>query len=243
MNKIGLITGASGGIGQAITQALLDKLDAIVLIDINQNKLKVLRKSLGNSIPMLSMVCDVSDAKEINNALATIKDKIGIPNILINNAGFGGPFNRINEISDHNWSKIIHTNLSSIFYLSRGLLPHMKTQGFGRIVNIASMQGLFGGIGSAAYIASKHGVVGLTKAIAAEWGEQGIHCNAICPGYVDTPMGPKAVNNSKIIQKIPLKRLAKASEVGSLVAFLISNEATYINGSIIQFDGGMMSYY
>ena len=119
----------------------------------------------------------------------------------------------------------------------------MKTAGYGRIVNIASMQGLFGGIGSSAYIAAKHGVVGLTKAIAAEWGEYGINCNAICPGYVDTPMGPTELNQSTIIQKIPLKRLATAEEVANLVSFLVSEEATYINGSIIQFDGGMMSYY
>lgn len=243
MNKIGLVTGASGGIGQAITQALLKNIDALALIDINKRQLEQFHQSLGNEIPILPLIADVGNVKEMKVALVNIKDTIGSPNILINSAGFGGPFDKINHISNQNWCKIINTNLSSVFYLSRDILPHMKTQGFGRIVNIASMQGLFGGIGSAAYIAAKHGVLGLTKAIAAEWGEYGIRCNAICPGYVDTPMGPKKETKINIIQKIPIKRLARADEVAHLVSFLISDEANYMNGSIIQFDGGMMSYY
>lgn len=140
MKKIGLVTGAAGGISKAISQVLIKKLDAIALIDINENELYSFTQSFSSiSIPLLSEVCDISDPQSVQYSLTIIKEKIGAPNIFIN---------------------------AGVFYFSRELLPHMKKQSFGRIINIASMQSLFGGIGSSAYISAKHGVVGLTKAIA-----------------------------------------------------------------------------
>ena len=134
----------------------------------------------------------------------------------------------MDEVSDDEWYSIMNTNLKSVFNLSRFLLPEMKKIQFGRIVNIASIQGYLGASLSSTYVASKHGIIGYTRAIAAEWGAYGVTCNAICPGYVNTPMGAqdsKQENHRlKIIDKIPLHRIAEPDEIAHCVNYLISKE-------------------
>ena len=204
MKKIALITGAAGGIGQSITHKLAETLDGLILVDIDVSRLKNLYHTLDHQLPKLYLECDLANEKNIQHAIANIQEHFEIPNILINNAGYGGPFVKLDKLTSKDWQRILNINLTSIFYLSKFLLPHMQQQGFGRIINIASMQGLFGGIGSCAYVAAKHGVIGLSKTIAAEWGEFGINCNAICPGYVDSPMGPERKTRPKLLKKFHL---------------------------------------
>lgn len=244
-NIIALVTGAAGGIGGEIVNELSSAVDGLILMDLNQEKLiktaAVLSKNV--DIPIAAFCCDVGNSVSVSEALNDSYNQIGIPNILINNAGIGGPFHRIDEVSDEEWYQIINTNLKSIFNLSKHLLPLMKNANFGRIVNIASIQGYLGAALSSTYVASKHGVIGYTRAVASEWGQYGITCNAICPGYVDTRMG---VQNSKvedhyqkIIEKTPLGRLAHPKEIASLVKYLTQDEASFINGSIFTIDGGL----
>jgi len=243
--KIAIITGAAGGIGSAIADKLIEDVDILILMDINRDKLSQLMKKLNSSAAtqIIGTLCDISDSKSVNKELEKIVSEIGLPNILINNAGIGGPFHRLDEVSDEEWYQIINTNLKGVFNLSRYLLPHMKQQGYGRVINIASVQGYLGAALSSTYVASKHGVIGYTRAIAAEWGAYGITCNAVCPGYVDTIMGiqEEAISGHKqsVISKTPLARLAQPSEIGSLVKRLIHDELFFINGSVITIDGGL----
>jgi 3-oxoacyl-[acyl-carrier protein] reductase len=150
MKKIALITGAAGGIGQAITLKLAETLDGLILLDIDALGLKTLCQTLDHKLPKLYLECDLAKKKDIQRAISSIQQHFELPNILINNAGYGGTFVKVDKLTYKEWQRILNVNLTSIFYLSKFLLPHMQQQGFGRIVNIASMQGLFGGIGSSA---------------------------------------------------------------------------------------------
>lgn len=242
--KIGLVTGAAGAIGSSIVEAILAQLDGLILVDINEISLQSFYQKIKNTKKKLAaIVCDVGSSESVNAMFLQAKSEVGIPNILINNAGIGGPFHRVDEVSDDEWYSIINTNLKSVFNLSRSLLPEMKKNQFGRIVNIASIQGYLGASLSSTYVASKHGVIGYTRAIAAEWGTYGITCNAICPGYVNTPMGAQDAKQEnhrlKIIDKIPLNRIAEPDEIAHCVNYLISKEAGYISGSVITIDGGL----
>lgn len=243
--RIGLVTGAAGSIGSAVSEKLLSDVNALILVDIDQAKLDLLQNSIAKktSIPTLSYFCDVGDSGSVESMLKKAQDEIGTPNVLINNAGIGGPFHRINEVSDEEWHKIINTNLKSIFNLSKFLLPLMKQKNYGRIINIASVQGYLGASLSSSYVASKHGVIGYTRAIAAEWGQYGITCNAVCPGYVDTSMGVQdnkiEAHYKKIVAKTPLGRIAKPIEIANIIAYLVKDESSFINGSILTIDGGL----
>jgi 3-oxoacyl-[acyl-carrier protein] reductase len=244
MKKIGIVTGACGGIGSAIAKQILNQVDSLVLIDIDKEKLRLQQWQLNelNSKHVTSYYCDVSKFKSVEIIIQKIIHEIGSPNILINNAGIGGPFQKINEVSNKDWLKVINTNLKSIFNFCKILLPHMQQRSYGRIINIASIQGYLGAALSSTYVASKHGVIGYTRAIAAEWGAFGITCNAICPGYVDTRMGVQdriSNHHNKVIEKTPSGRIAKPEEVADLVAYLVKEESSFINGSIITIDGGL----
>ena len=244
-SRIALITGAGAGIGAAIAQKLVAVTDHLILLDLHLEPIVALAKKLQHEHQTIvsTYQCDVGDGTRVLQLLMQIKEEEKSPNILINNAGFGGPFHPLNEVTDEEWDKVMNTNLKSIFYFARTLLPEMKKQAYGRIVNIASIQGLLGAALSSTYVASKHGVIGYTKAIAAEWGEYGINCNAICPGYVNTRMGVQdaAVKDhmQKVINLTPAKRIAQPLEVAALVEYLISDEAAFINGASFTIDGGL----
>ncbi|MDR3501280.1 MAG: SDR family NAD(P)-dependent oxidoreductase [Legionella sp.] len=243
--RIALITGAGAGIGAAIAQKLIAATDHLILFDLHLEPIVELAKKLQQEHQKMvsTYQCDVSDGLKVAQLLTQIQREEKSPNILINNAGFGGPFHPLNEVTDAEWDKVMNTNLKSIFYFARALLPKMKKQAYGRIVNIASIQGLFGAALSSTYVASKHGVIGYTKAIAAEWGEYGINCNAICPGYVNTRMGVQDEeikdHMQKVINLTPAKRIAEPLEIAALVKYLISDEAAFINGASFTIDGGL----
>lgn len=245
MKKIALITGAAGGLGKVISEKFISVVDAIILIDIDQKNLTSFKNIIQkkSSIPIAAYLCDVGDFKQVNEMLYAAQNEIGLPSILINNAGIGGPFHRIDEVCEEEWNLIINTNLKSIFNLSKILLPSMKKNSYGRIINIASVQGYLGAALSSTYVASKHGVIGYTRAIAAEWGKYGITCNAICPGYIDTVLGiqENKIDNHRemVIAKTPAGRIAKPIEIANFVSYLIQDEASFVNGSILTIDGGL----
>lgn len=245
--KIALITGGVRGIGKSIAINLLNNQYKVILIDNNQENLEDTIQELQPKYNNLlySSICDVKNAQNVNDVISSVTDLVGIPSILINNAGYGGPFHQIDEVSDNEWEDVIFTNLRGVFNLCRNILPLLKQQFWGRIVNIASIQGLAAAPLSSTYVASKHGVIGYTKAIAAEWGMHGITCNAICPGYVDTAMGAqdKKVKDhyKNIIKRTPVGRLANAEEIAGLVEYLVSDKASFVNGSVINIDGGIMA--
>jgi len=245
--SVALVTGAGHGIGAAISRKFAENGLIVAMLDIDEAATKKLEKIiLSSGGQALTVPCDVSNKGSVESALSLVESKLGSISILVNNAGVGGPFHRIDEVNDEEWDWIINTNLRSLFFFCRALLPKMKASGFGRIVNLASVQGLVGAARSSTYVASKHAMVGYTKAIAAEWGEFGITCNALCPGYVDTRLGVQdsQVSNhfAKVLAKSPVKRIASPSEVATWAHHLIGPDSGYLNGSIIVLDGGMSSH-
>jgi 3-oxoacyl-[acyl-carrier protein] reductase len=239
---IAIVTGAAQGIGLAISKKLAEDGFHVIALDIHERALKTLGRT-----PFISpYLCDVGDPHQVVAVCEKILKDHGTPWALINNAGWGGPFHRLDEVSDDEWTRIFNINVRGAFTFSRELLPAMAKKKKGRIVNIASIQGLFGAERSSTYIASKHALIGYTKAIAVEWGPMGIACNAICPGYIDTHQGARSEHSKNFLERVksrtPVGRTAKPQEVAELVAFLVSpkNEnGNYLNGSILTLDGGI----
>jgi 3-oxoacyl-[acyl-carrier protein] reductase len=242
-DRVAVVTGGGGGIGAAVCEALADTATVVVLdIDAGKAERAAQRvQELGGHA--VAIRCDVSSEREVDTALSAIARDQGAPAILVHAAGYGGPFHTVDEVSHAEWARIVGTNLTSAFSFSKWLLPKMKDAGFGRLVFIASVQGLVGARLSSAYVASKHGLVGLARALAAEWGEFGITSNAICPGYVNTTMGPqpdaRAGHAQRILDRTPSRRIAEPAEVAALVRYVVSLEARHMNGATIVLDGGI----
>lgn len=244
MKQVAIVTGAGGGIGAATARELSKQGYAVGILDIDFDRAQQvafeITKSGGEAIPI---ACDVGKQEQVEKAIHTVSSQWCTPLTLINNAGVGGPFHRVDQVSEQEWQWIIDTNLKSVFLFTRILLPEMKKAGYGRIVNIASIQGLLGSSLSSTYVASKHGMIGYTKTIAAEWGKFGITCNAICPGYVDTSMGVKSEEISdymtRVLEKSPVQRIAEPIEIAKLVLHLVGPYGGYINGASYTIDGGI----
>ncbi|GAB7389208.1 3-oxoacyl-ACP reductase FabG [Bacillaceae bacterium] len=245
--KVAIVTGAGRGIGAATARRLAGQGMAVAVLDIDEkNAAKVageIAQAGGRALPLR---CDVGRRDDVEGAIAEVEGAFGVPLVLVNNAGVGGPFHRVDEVSDEEWEWIINTNLKSVFLFARNLLPKMKEAGYGRIVNVASIQGILGSAHSSTYVASKHGMIGYTKTIAAEWGKYGITCNAVCPGYVNTALGvrPEDIPDylERVMDKSPVKRVAEPDEVAALIEFLVGESSGYINGGVYTIDGGISAH-
>lgn len=247
MQQVAIVTGAGNGIGASTAKLLAQHGVRVGVLDIQLEKSQMVAQEIilagGQALPIQ---CDVGKRTQVEEAIELIEAGFGAITILVNNAGVGGPFHRVDEVSDEEWDWIINTNLKSVFLFCRNLLPKMKESNYGRIVNVASIQGLLGSAHSSSYVASKHGMIGYTKTIAAEWGEHGITCNAICPGYVDTAMGvrPEDISDymKRVIAKSPVKRVAQPIEIAQMIHHLVGEHSGYINGSCVTMDGGISSH-
>lgn len=247
-HQVAIVTGAARGIGAATAKFLSSMGMAVAVLDLRQEAAEetaIAIRSIGGQAHALA--CDVAKREDVEAAIAQTEQTFARPvSVLVNNAGVGGPFHRVDEVPDEEWDWIIGTNLKSVFLFARNLLPKMAAQGYGRIVNIASIQGLLGSAHSSTYVAAKHGMVGYTRTIAAEWGDKGITCNAICPGYVDTRLGVQEDVISdymqRVLQKSPVKRIADPLEIAALVGHLVGPYGGYINGSAYTIDGGISAH-
>lgn len=243
-----IITGGSGGIGAAITKKLAaQNIPVGIVVKKSVDKAEQIAARINASGGTALVVkCDVSNKIAVESAVAEIERKLGFPSILINNAGIGGKYQTLDQVSEEEWDLVMNTNVKSMYLFSRILLPKMRVNGYGRIINMSSIYGKFGGSGSAAYSTSKHAIIGLTKSIAAEWGEHGITCNAICPGFVETPMGIQESevqdHLNRVLQKCPSKRIAQPAEIADLVDYLLSPSAAYFNGTEFTLDGGLTAH-
>jgi 2-deoxy-D-gluconate 3-dehydrogenase len=242
VGKKALVTGSSKGIGASIAQALAHAGADIVLVGRSEESLKETKSAIekiGRKVEVV--LCDVSSAEAIKGAFADIADlKV---DILVNNAG---SISRApaaeTEIQD--WNRIIDTNLNSVFQISQACGQAMIAKGSGTIINIASLLSFQGGINVPAYTASKHGVAGVTKALANEWGSRGVTVNAIAPGYISTDntaaLRADADRNASILARIPIGRWGNPDDIASVAVFLASPAARYINGEVLTVDGGWM---
>ena len=240
-NKVAIVTGAGRGLGKGIALKLAQEGAAVVVADIVQANAEAVVAEIvaagGKAVPAQANVAVKADVEAM---FAKAVNELGGVDIRVNNAGINRDV-QLFKMSDEEWEQVIAVNLTGTFYSCRLAAQHMREKGFGRIINISSMSWL-GNFGQANYAASKAGVVGLTKTAARELAKKGITCNALCPGFIDTDMTrgvPEKVWDI-MVGKIPVGRAGTAADVGNMVAFLASDEASYINGEVINVSGGMV---
>jgi NAD(P)-dependent dehydrogenase (short-subunit alcohol dehydrogenase family) len=250
-NKITLITGGGRGIGRAIALAFAREGARVAVAARTLEQVQQVAAEIDQSGRSLAVVCDVSDPSSVNKMFDEVRNTFGADvDILVNNAGVAESATLPNT-TDELWQKHIGVNLSGTFYCTRAAIPSMLKRGWGRVINIASIAGKTGAPYIAAYSASKHGVMGLTRSIALEVGPSGVTVNAICPGYVDTEMVTQGVERittrtgrsaeealDYLKQMNPQNRLVTADEVAALALLLASEAGRGINGQGLNIDGG-----
>ena len=250
--KVALVTGSTSGIGLAIARALASE-GARLMINGFGDPAEIER--LCGELGAVHDGADMSDPAAIERMMTRCADELGGPDILVNNAGIQhvAP---IDEFPPDKWNAIIAINLSAAFHTVRAALPAMKQKRWGRIVNIASAHALVASPYKSAYVAAKHGIAGFTKTVALEVAEQGITVNAVCPGYVLTPLVQKqipdtakargiseeAVVRDVLLAAQPTKKFVTVEEVAALTAFLCSNDAASITGAVLPVEGGWTAH-
>lgn len=251
-DKVLLITGAAQGIGFEIAQEFYKAGATVVLTDINEEKVKEAAKLLGEDV--LGLKCDVTNEEDIIDSINISIEKYGSIDILINNAGMQH-VSMLEDFPTERFELLIKIMLTAPFVATKHVLPHMRRNGFGRIINMASINGLVGFAGKAAYNSAKHGVIGLTKVAALETAADGITVNAVCPGYVDTPLVRNQFKDLAKVRNVPVesvleevlyplvpqKRLLDVKEVADLTLFLASDAAKGMTGQAVVLDGGYTS--
>jgi len=240
MSHTTIVTGGTRGIGAAISVALSEDGHKVAATYAgNDEAAAAFKTETGISVYRF----DVADFDQCSQSVAKIETDLGPINILVNNAGItrDGTLHRMNF---EQWNAVLQTNLSSCYNMCRNVIDGMRERGFGRIVNIGSINGQAGQYGQVNYAAAKSGIHGFTKALALEGAAKGITVNAIAPGYVDTDM-VRAVPEKvleKIIATIPVGRLGYASDIARAVQFLVADDATFITGSTLSINGGQHMY-
>ncbi len=240
-DKVALVTGASRGIGAAIAEQL-GKAGAVVIgtATSTSGAEKISARFAELGIRGVGKVLNVTDADSVAALLKEVGEEFGAPAILVNNAGITKD-NLLMRMSDEEWFDVINTNLSSIYRLSKGVLRGMMKARWGRIINISSVVGAMGNPGQSNYAATKAGVSGFARSLAAEVGSRNITVNTVAPGFIDTDMTKVLPEEQKqqLMSRIPLGRLGAPEEIASVVVFLASDAGGYISGETIHVNGGM----
>jgi 3-oxoacyl-[acyl-carrier protein] reductase len=236
--KNALVTGASGGIGGEIARALHKAGAVVTLSGTRIAPLEALAAELGERVHVAT--CDLSDAASVEALPKLAAEKMGSVDVLVNNAGITRD-NLFMRMSDDEWQSVIDVNLTSTFRLCRGVLRGMMKARWGRIVNISSVVGATGNPGQGNYAASKAGMVGMSKSLAAEVASRGITVNCVAPGFITTAMTEKLNDEQKarILTQVPAGRMGDAGEIAAAVLYLASPEAGYVTGTTLHVNGGM----
>jgi NAD(P)-dependent dehydrogenase (short-subunit alcohol dehydrogenase family) len=246
--KVAVVTGAAGVIGSATLRLLAERGARIVAVDRRLGDLNTAIKDLPPSAEALALEADVTREDEVADYVRAALDRFGTIDVFYNNAGIEGEIKPITAYPLESFRKVLDVNVIGVFLGMKHVLPVMLKQNNGSIINTASIAGLVGSPQIAVYSASKHAVIGLTKSAAWECTGTGVRVNCVCPGLIDSRMlsailqgrapGNAPPPNEKIVDRIPARRLGQASEVASIVAFLASDEASYVSGSAYTVDGG-----
>lgn len=239
--KVALVTGGASGIGAACVLEFARGGARVAIVDLNVelgNQVQAEVKRTGGEALVLRV--NVADPEAVQKMVADTVAAFGSLDIAVNNAGIGGELNPTGSYSLEGWRKVIDINLHGVFYCMRAEILQMSTQGHGSIVNMSSILGTVGIANSPAYVAAKHGVVGLTKAAALEYGKQGIRINAVGPGFIETPLLDALDEQTQEYLRglHAFGRMGQAPEVASLVAFLGSDQASFLTGGYYLADGG-----
>jgi 3-oxoacyl-[acyl-carrier protein] reductase len=236
--RTALVTGASGGLGGAIARALHAQGAAVALSGTRREALEALAAELKDRVHVAP--CDLSDAAAADALVPAVEAALGSLDILVNNAGVtrDGLFMRM---KDADWESVLAINLTAAFRLSRAALKGMMRRRFGRIINIASVVGVSGNAGQANYASAKAGLIGMSKALAAEVATRGITVNCIAPGFIMSPMTEALDQKQReaILASVPMKRLGAGEEIGAAAVYLASSEAAYVTGLTLHVNGGM----
>lgn len=244
--RVAFVTGAGSGIGRAAAELFARKGYAAVLADLNEIAGAELEAQLrGEGLEATFVAVNVADDDSVARAVGMAADRYGRLDAAFNAAGIDGEFGKYTaDCSPENWQRVLAVNLTGVWQCMRHQIPRMLESGGGAIVNCASSAGLRGAATCGAYSASKHGVVGLTKTAALEYGGQGVRINAVCPGMIDTPMTRKEGMGELIaamVQQTPLARMGEAGEIAAAAVWLCSDEASFIHGQAISVDGAITS--
>jgi NAD(P)-dependent dehydrogenase (short-subunit alcohol dehydrogenase family) len=238
--KVALVTGASSGIGRATAEAFVARGYATVLVDRDTDAGRVVETQLRKSGECLFIHCDVTDDGAVRKAVEQAVSTYGRLDAAFNAAGIDGEAKPTAECTMENWNRVMAIDLTGVWSCMRYEIPPMLKAGGGSIVNCASVAGLVGAPHLCAYVAAKHGVVGLTKAAALEYARQGIRVNAVCPGMIDTPMTRKGLTPeiaAKLLEESPLGRFAQPAEIASAVLWLCDESSSFLTGQAIAVDG------
>ena len=237
-NRKALVTGASGGIGGAIARALHARGATVALSGTRLETLEALASELGERAHVIR--CDLSSTEDVEALVPAAEAALGGFDILVNNAGVTRD-GLILRMKDADWDMVLAVNLTAAFRLSRAAAKSMMRRRYGRIVSVGSVVGAIGNPGQANYVASKAGLVGLTKALAAEVATRGITANVVAPGFITTPMTDDLTEAQRatILSKVPMGRLGSGPDIAAAVVFLASEEAGYVTGQTIHVNGGM----
>ncbi|HVU54128.1 MAG TPA: glucose 1-dehydrogenase [Puia sp.] len=239
-NKVAIVTGGGGGIGFAIAKTFVQHEIRTIIIGRDQGKLKAACEQLG---PLCHALCqDLNDLSSLPSLIKKIIDKHGRIDILVNNAGIHQKKD-LTEVTDEEFQRVLYTNVSAIFSLSREVVRYMEEAGSGVIINISSMAAQYGIPKVIAYTASKSAIEGMTRAMAVELSPKGIRINCIAPGFIATDMSEKALNGDterkqKILSRTPMGRLGDPADIGDAALFLALEGAKYLTGVVLPVDGG-----
>ncbi|MFA6146895.1 MAG: SDR family oxidoreductase [bacterium] len=240
MGKVAIVTGGASGIGAAIVRDLAALGAQVVIADANLAKARVLAGELGERT--LACEVDVSDPPSVSSMVDITRRTFGGLHLAVNNAGIGGPGELIADVAIGDWRRVIDVDLNGVFYCMKYEIPAMLAAGGGAIVNMASIFGTVGNPRTAAYVAAKHALVGLTRVAALDYARQGIRVNAIGPGVIETSLVASALDSPSARQAFidlhPMGRLGMPGEVAALTTFLLSDRASFITGSYHVVDGG-----
>ncbi|PRY10106.1 NAD(P)-dependent dehydrogenase (short-subunit alcohol dehydrogenase family) [Pontibacter ummariensis] len=244
--KVALVTGASSGIGMAAALQYAQEGASVVVSDIDEaGGSRVVEEIRDNGGEALFVKADVAKPNDCENLVKKTIAQYGRLDIAFNNAGIGGEANPVGDMSIEGWNKVIAVNLSSVFYCMKYQVQQMLQNGGGAIVNNSSILGQVGFANSAAYVAAKHGVVGLTKNGALEYSAKGIRINAVGPAFIKTPLLTNAGLNEEVQQQLakvhPIGRLGESEEVAELVIWLSSAKASFVTGAYYAVDGAYLA--
>ena len=242
VQKVAVVTGGMGGLGESISSKMADAGYKVVVTYSpgNTKHAEWVAQMKSRGYDILAVPCDVADFDSCANAVAELQQKVGAVDVLVNNAGITRDmtFKKMDKV---NWDAVMRTNLDSLFNMTKQVADGMVERGWGRIINVSSVNGSKGAFGQTNYSAAKAGVHGFTKALALEVATKSVTVNTISPGYIGTKMVtaiPEEILNSKILPQIPVGRLGKPEEVAGLIIYLASEEAAFVTGANIAINGG-----